>query len=330
MLTPYFRDDTLDDLMRAVFEAVRTFGRPVHATRGACLEIACVTLELTNVRARLSRSESKGTIFSALGEFCWYLSGQSDFESIDYYIKGAYDREQDVEHDGVTISGAYGPRLIGSGQLEHVIDLLTRKSATRQAVIQLFDADDLISGQRDVPCTCTIQLLNRDGHLEMVTYMRSNDAYKGMPHDIFCFTMLQEWISCRLCLAPGTYKHVVGSLHLYNADASRAQRYLDEGFQSTLSPMPPMPNENPQGALESLLDAEKALRSPRPDFTSAAAREGALDPYWADLVRLLRAYRCWKDRDAEAISVTMNRMASQIYYPFLRRRATDAAAKLVQ
>jgi thymidylate synthase len=29
----------------------------------------------------------------------------------------------------------------------------------------------------------------------MVTTMRSNDAYLGLPHDVFCFTMLQEIIA---------------------------------------------------------------------------------------------------------------------------------------
>ena len=330
MLTPYFRHDTLDDLMRDAFEAVRTHGREVQASRGACVEITGVMLELTDVRARLSRSETKGTPFSALGEFCWYLSGRSDFDSIDYYVKGAYDREQDVEPDGVTISGAYGPRLIGlggKGQLEHVVEMLTRKATTRQAVLQLFDADDLTSGQRDVPCTCTIQLLNREGRLEMVTYMRSNDVYKGFPHDVFCFTLLQEWVARRLGVEPGTYKHAVGSLHLYDENAERAQRYLDEGFHSTLSPMPPMPNGDPKGALASLLDAEEALRTASPDLVRAAAHEAALDPYWADLVRLLRAYRHWKDRDPEAILGTRDRMASPVYYPFLTRRANDAATR---
>lgn len=333
MVTPYFRQDSLDDLMRDAFEAVRTHGRPVQATRGPCVEITGVMLELTNVRARLSRSETKGTPFSALGEFCWYLSGRSDFDSIDYYIKGAYDRDLDVEPDGVTISGAYGPRLIesgGEGQLEHVIEMLSRKTTTRQAVLQLFDADDLTSGQRDVPCTCTIQLLNREDGLEMVTYMRSNDVYKGLPHDVFCFTLLQEWIACRLGAEPGTYKHVVGSLHLYDVNTESAQRYLDEGFQSTLSPMPPMPKEDPRDALDSLLDAEEALRMTPPDFSRATTREEALDPYWADLVRLLRAYRHLKDRDAEAILRTRDRMASPVYYPFLTRRANDAATRLAR
>lgn len=162
----YFRQETLDDLMRDALEAVSKQGRRVNASRGWCTEITGVLLELTDVRARLSRTKTNGTPFSALRESCWSLSGRSDFASIDYYLRGAYDLQKDVEPDGVTISGAYGPRLIGigqEGQLERIVGILNRKAATRQAVLQLFDADDLSSNQRDVPCTCTLQFLNRDG-----------------------------------------------------------------------------------------------------------------------------------------------------------------------
>ena len=325
MPTPYFCRTNLDDLLRDALEAVRSFGRRVRPRRGSCLEITGVMLELTDIRARLSRTETKGTPFSALGEFCWYLSGRSDFGFIDYYLRGAYDPDEDVEPDG-TIAGAYGPRLVaaaGDGQLERVINMLSAHPATRQAVLQLFDADDLTSGQHDVPCTCTLQFLNRSDGLELVTYMRSNDVYRGLPHDVFCFTLLQEWIACRLGVDVGTYKHAVGSLHLYDIDAELAQRYLNEGFQSTKHPMPPMPADDPQGSLAALLDAEDALRLAPPDFDRAARLEAALPPYWADLVRLLWAYRHWKDRDPEAILRLQGRMASSIYYPFLLRRAQN-------
>ena len=330
MHSSYSRHKTLDDLMYDTFDTVLRRGRSIKTSRGSCKEITGVMLELTDVRARLSRSESKGTPFSALGEFCWYLSGRGDIDSIAYYLPRAYDRNRDVETDGVTISGAYGPRLIGAGgagQLETVINMLARKTTTRQAVLQLFDADDISSGQHDVPCTCTIQFLNRDGRLEMVTNMRSNDIFKGLPHDVFCFTLLQEWIARQLGLEPGSYKHVVGSLHLYDDDAQRAKQYLAEGFPSTQSPMPPMPTDRPKDALESLLVAEESLRSTPPDFARAAECEHRLDPYWADLVRLLRAFRSFRDHDAEAILRVRDSMASPVYFPFLTRRADDAGAQ---
>lgn len=325
MLTPYFRKSTVDDLLREAIEAVRTYGRPITASRGPCVEVTGVLLELSDPRARLSRSESKGRPFGALGEFCWYMSGRSDYAFIAYYLKNAYRLDEDVEPDG-TIAGAYGPRLVGEdGQLERVVALLQHKPTTRKAVIQLFDAEDLRTDQRDVPCTCTLQFFVRDGRLDMMTHMRSNDVFVGLPHDAFCFTLLQEWVARRVGVDVGVYKHAVGSLHLYDKDAERAARFLGEGFQSTLSPMPPMPTSDPKGALDALLDAEAALRTELPDFARAAEHEARLNGYWGDLVRLLRAYRHWIDRDAEAIFQVRDRMDSAIYYPFLDRKARDAA-----
>ena len=64
--------------------------------------------------------------------------------------------------------------------------------------------------------------------------MRSNDAFKGLPHDVFCFTMLQEIFARTLGVHVGVYKHAVGSLHLYDKDRQKANQYLKEGIKFIL------------------------------------------------------------------------------------------------
>ena len=96
-----------------------------------------------------------------------------------------------------------------------------------------------------MPCTCALQFLVRKGKLDLIVYMRSNDVIKGLTHDIFCFTMLQEIAARRLSVELGTYRHCVGSLHLYLSDGEIAQSFLREGWQSTKSAMPPMPKGDP-------------------------------------------------------------------------------------
>ena len=159
-------------------------------------------LELNHPRARLSRSETRGRPFSCLGEFLWYLSRDNKLDFIRYYIP-AYEKETE---DGETIYGAYGPRLFdqrGHDQLRNVINLLRSHPESRRAVIQLFNAEDIARRYKEVPCTCTLQFLVRRKRLHMLTTMRSNDAYKGLPHDIFCFTMLQEVVARTLGLELG-------------------------------------------------------------------------------------------------------------------------------
>ena len=114
--------------------------------------------------------------------------------------------------------------------------------------------------------------------------MRSNDAYLGLPHDIFVFTMFQELVARCLGVDVGAYNHLVGHLHLYEEHVEKARLYLSEGLQ-TIEPMPPMPEKDPVPLLPRLREAEQAIRL---DPTSLAGFH--FDPYWEDLLRLLRIY----------------------------------------
>jgi thymidylate synthase len=168
--------DTLDDLLIACFEKLLAEGRAEKAQRGDFLELIGVSLELTNPRARLSRSETKGKPFSCLGELIWYLSGSNLLEPIKWYIP-AY--EDDAEDDG-TLHGAYGPRLfssLGQNQIANVVSLLRKRHTSRRAVIQLFSANDLARNFGEIPCTNSIQFLCRDNELHCIVSMRSNDAF---------------------------------------------------------------------------------------------------------------------------------------------------------
>lgn len=173
--------DTLDDLMRSVLERLLLSTDKVVATRGTFTELFGVVLHLSNPRARLSRSEMRGKVFSALGEWLWYLSGANDLAFIDYYVPGRYADESD---DGVTVRSGYGERLRnlrGLNQIGKVIELLKAKPTSRRAVVQLFDASDLEADFASIPCTCTLQFAVRGGRLSMFVNMRSNDAYFGLP-----------------------------------------------------------------------------------------------------------------------------------------------------
>ncbi len=320
MADPYFTGATLDDVMHHVFKSVLSDGDRITPTKGPAIELRGVLLEITNPRARLSRTETRGKPFSCLGELCWYLARSDQLDFIAYYIP-----DYDKYADGATIFGAYGPRLFDHGgidQVTSIIKLLQRKPDSRQAVIQLFEASDIREDHKDIPCTNTLQFLLRDGKLHMITSMRSNDAYIGMPHDIFAFTMLQEVVARSLSADIGSYKHVVGSLHVYADKIDQAKQYLAEGWQST-TPMPPMPAADPWSAIGFLMAAESSLRltGRLPAFPST------IDDYWGDLIRLLQILRCSKDGDAAAIEGLRSRMGSQVYDTFIQQRLADVKSK---
>jgi len=312
MAQAYLSGNTLDDVMRSVIEEIQAHGDRIHPTKGEAIELTGVLIEVVDPRARLSRTETRGKPYSCLGELCWYLSGTNYLEFISYYIP-PYKQYA----DGDKIFGGYGPRLLdfkGLNQLANVTGLLRKKPQTRQAVIQLFDAQDIVEEHKDIPCTCTLQFMVRHNKLHIFTNMRSNDAWLGLPHDVFCFTMLQEIVARSLAVEPGTYKHAVGSLHLYVKSLENARRFLDEGWQSTQSPMPPMPYGDPWPSIALLLRAESSIR------TTGTLDDRILndvDRYWADLIRLLQVFRFNRDRDAERIKALRGKMSSNVYFPFI-------------
>jgi thymidylate synthase len=281
-------------------------------------ELTGVLLELKNPRARLSRSETRGRLFSCLGELLWYLARTNRVAFISYYVP-QYHEESD---DGRSIFGGYGPRLFKMrrhNQVANIEALLREKPTSRRAAIQLFDAADLARPHKDIPCTCTLHFLVRQHRLHMITYMRSNDAFCGLPHDMFSFTMIQEIIARRLGLELGTYKHAVGSLHLYRQDRLKARAYLREGWQSTMS-MPPMPTTNPWSSISRVLKAEHAIRRGR-KLRIAALH---VPSYWADLVRLLQIYRHFRQNDEKGIDTLKAKMSNPFFDPYIEGKTQTA------
>jgi len=312
------QSDTLDDLLRRVFDRILRAGTDIGASRGQNRELCSVLLHLTNPLARLSRTETKRMLFSALGELAWYLSGSKQADFITYYIKLYKD---DTEVDG-TIHGAYGPRAFhpeGASQFDNVMALLRERPTTRKAVIQLFDGDDLKGEYKDVPCTCTLQFFVRGGRLNLAVAMRSNDAYFGLPHDVFAFTMIQEIAARTLGYQLGHYSHFAGSLHIYQPFIAEARQYLDEGWQDSLvAAMPPMPPGDPWPSINVFLKAETAVRSGRPP---GKRRMATLPDYWQDLVRLLHVYSLWKRDRRSEIPAIKKQMASPVFNEFIGQRA---------
>lgn len=327
-----FSEESLDDLLNRILTSLLESGDDITPGQGACREHFGVLIELRNPRARLSRSEGKGKLFSSLGETCWYLSGSDSTSAIKYYIHDY--PATDAEH--ARIFSAYGPRLFGTGtgsQIENVIKVLTKGPDSRRAVVQIYSAADLEqaatwnreSKEPQVPCTCVLQFAVRRKQLNVATYMRSNDVFIGFPHDIFAFTMMQEIVASRLGVEIGSYRHAVGSLHLYEKHFERARTYLGEGWQHS-APMPPMPAENVTHCLASLLRYEEALRR-----GSLEEPHTDMPPYWRDLAWILFAFAKTKTTSAaaaaDALAEIRAKMSNDVFDVHLADRMAQLKAK---
>jgi thymidylate synthase len=308
--------DCLDHVLYRLYHELLGNGQPHTGSRGDTLELLGVAIRILKPRARISSSENRGRLFSALGELLWYLSGSDKLEFIDPYVP----RYREDAVDG-QIQGAYSPRLLAMrgkiDQLASVERLLTKKPGSRRAVIQLFNAEDIATDHKEVPCTTAIQFHLRKEIFHMSVTLRSNDAYWGLPHDVFCFTMLQEMMARRLGVEMGEYFHYAGSMHLYKDVADGTRAYVEEGVQRMIE-MPPMPSGDPFMIVGKLLDVERRLRAGE----TLDARNEMGDAYWADIIRLLQVFwiRKLAPDDVPRIDALQAELAWESYRPYVDGR----------
>ena len=146
-------------------------------------------------------------------------------------IQRAAPTFSDVLVDPQNLSyGAYGPRV--GYAIGDCLDLLRRDPGTRQAVVSIWRPEDL-EHAGDKPCTVFLQFLIRqhrpDGYdvLDMFVYMRSQDAWLGVPYDIFMFSQLQHTIARELRIPTGSYTHTATSMHIYESDVPRVRTLVN-------------------------------------------------------------------------------------------------------
>lgn len=314
----------MDEILRKLYGELARSTDTFEASKGKGHDLLASKVLLKNPRARISATATRGRLVSALAEFCWYMSGSADLDFIRFYL-------QDYPPENATgsIEEAYGPRLVGTGefgrsinQIERVIERLRTKPDTRRAVITLLEPSDLQPEKLEAPCTAALQFIHRRGHLHLIAMMRSNDAYIGFPHDVFCFTMVQELIARSLGIRVGEYHHFATSLHLYVKDIDKVGRYLDEGFQNPTFAMPKMPIGCQRENLGHFLDVESAIRA----GSITKSSEIQLPDYWRDLALVLLRFADTKmKRGADAVEQNFSAITDGFYRSFYLKKPSVAA-----
>lgn len=230
-----------EEAFNLVLDCLKSEGAE-SAPRGMKIkELINCCIEIENPRDRIiSCPERNISMAYAFGELCWYLTGRNDLEMMKYYSK-FMERGTD---DGKTLNSAYGYRifegkhpLLPFNQWDNVKRLLSEDSDSRQAIIHLHTPNN--KKTNDEVCTLSLQFLVREGKLNMITTMRSNDIVLGFTYDVFAFTMLQEILANELGLELGKYYHNAGSMHIYE----NKFHLLDKHTLTMLSPMEPFKNK---------------------------------------------------------------------------------------
>jgi thymidylate synthase len=288
---PDFHRAYLDQL-RLVFEKPTYFNAP-RGNRSR--ERLAVQFQLRDQCQRVPFAPSRRTnIVFNFAEALWYLAGRDDLDYIAYYASNM----RRYSMDGHCLTGtAYGTKIFGGTeghrQYDTIIDLLTSDPDNKRAVIQIFDADELlVPGNIDVSCTLGLQFFLREGKLHALAYLRANDAYRGMVSDVFSFTLLQEFLASELGAELGSYTHIAGSMHIFEPDNGRVAAVLADPAAAGPPPyrLPAMPCGDNRRAVASLLEIEEQLRLNRLRLPVNVDRLD-LPPYWVQVALLFETYR---------------------------------------
>ncbi|MGE4281333.1 MAG: thymidylate synthase [Magnetospirillum sp.] len=226
-----FEGDTADEIWRNAAAALTSDGGWLRqdSRLGPTRELLHCTFHLRDPRQRwvLSRRPALNPAF-AIAEAIWILQGRDDAAFLNFWNPLL----PKFAGEGETYDGAYGHRLRvhqGLDQIERAFRVLQANPASRQALLQIWDGrldmpnPDGSPRSPDIPCNVVAMPKVREGRLEWLQVMRSNDLYLGTPHNFIQFTTLQEVMAGWLGLEVGAYVQLSDSLHLYEHDLPKVE-----------------------------------------------------------------------------------------------------------
>lgn len=246
-----FEFDSIAESYKGLLQYVLENGDEVSPRGMLTKEISPATVVINNPRKRVIDNPTRKLNYGFMvGELLWIMQGKNDL-SISHYNK----QWKNYSDDGETLNGAYGQRIFnwdgGDGlyknendqydvlrirvnQFTKIFEKLSQDNDSRQGTIVMFDPTKDFEETKDVPCTNLMRFTIRNGKLNMLVFMRSNDLIYGLPYDIFNFTMLQEIMAGLLGIEVGKYTHVVDSLHLYETHFELAKEIISNSNNKTI------------------------------------------------------------------------------------------------
>lgn len=181
-MNPFIQPVPLNAAWLGVLKALLACGQETRPRGQATLELPQVTVTTRLAHPVLTIPERHLNHRFMAGEAHWILNGDDRVSTIAPYNS----RIAAYSDDGVTFFGAYGPRYVQ--QLPGVVQKLMDDPASRQAGLTLWRPNP--PATKDVPCTVAVFFQLRDGELNVHVFMRSSDAWLGLPYDVFNFSMM--------------------------------------------------------------------------------------------------------------------------------------------
>jgi len=180
---------------------------------------------------------------SVVNELIWFLNGDTSTQWL---------RENGVSiwDEWATEAGELGP-LYGAqwvnwptrdggsiNQIDYVIDCLRHRPESRRILFHAWNVeylpDETMSPQENVeagrmalpPCHLLYQFYVANGKLSAMLYIRSSDAFLGLPFNIASVSLLVHMLCQQVELEPGEVVVTMGDCHLYSNHAEQVETQL--------------------------------------------------------------------------------------------------------
>jgi len=184
---------------------------------GQAVELPGVTtLRYTAPRERVLFAEMRNANpFFHLMESIWIIAGREDVEFIGYFLNNI----KLYSDDGIKFNASYGNRMrshFGMDQLTEVVKHLENSFRSRQAVIQLWDPNDINKDTKDRACNLNLVFSIPEGKVNLTVFNRSNDVWFGaVGANAVQFSQIQEVVAIAMGLEMGDYYQVSNNMHMY-------------------------------------------------------------------------------------------------------------------
>lgn len=219
-----FKSDDVNDIYRQVARELVTngFERNVRGLRTKEVsEEVCITLEnpLNSVVTIPARHLDDRVYKYLEGEFKWFRSGDLSLAPIQPYAT-FWNKLANPDN---TINSNYGYYTFkqelpekGMSQFDWCVKKLQEDNFTRQALININQPFHKYLTNKDFCCTVGQHFLFRNGKLDSLVWMRSNDFIFGTTYNLPWFTWVHRLVAEFTGLPLGNYVHMVSSLHVYD------------------------------------------------------------------------------------------------------------------
>lgn len=170
---------------------------------------------------------------SVVNELIWFLSGDTNTQWLRENGVSIWDEWATEAGDLGPLYGAqwvnWPTRDGGSiNQIDYVVDCLRNRPESRRILFHAWNVeylpDESISPQENVeqgrmalpPCHLLYQFYVADGKLSAMLYIRSSDAFLGLPFNIASVALLVHMLAQQVDLVPGEVIVTMGDCHLYS------------------------------------------------------------------------------------------------------------------